>query len=229
MMEAKRTVGDNPKFDDIFKEVVRDLPEDVQKKMRASFSNYLGAAGEMNLAFLLTKSGAENIERTSRHFNVIDTTFAFDVLTDSALQVRKGPFGKRAVPVRKASGMKTGTDSKLGPSSDPSTNQRRAYSEINENDRVANSVTTDEPVAADIAIFLRQDFREMHLPAIQEGFREKLERQNILTGAQIEQVMQNLAAYHKLSKSGVSVTAGEVFAFTIMSVAMMKALEGGME
>ena len=59
MMEAKRTVGNNPKFDDIFKQVVRGLPDDVQDKMRASFSNYLGAAGEKNLVFLLTKSGSE--------------------------------------------------------------------------------------------------------------------------------------------------------------------------
>ena len=69
----------------------------------------------------------------------------------------------------------------------------------------------------------------MHLPAIQQGFREALDRQKLLNGSQIEQVMQNLAAHHKLSKSGVPVTVGEVFAFTIMSVAMMKALEDGME
>ena len=229
MMEAKRTVGKNPTFDDIFEEVVRDLPEATQKTLRASFSNYLGAAGEKNLVFLLGKAGAKNIERTSRRFKVEDTTFAFDVLTDSALRVRKGPLGKRAVPVRKSSGMKTGTDSKLGPDSKPSTNQGKAHTEINENKKVAKSVTKNDPVDVDAAIFLRQEFREMHLPAIQEAFRESLERQNLLIGAQIEQVMQNLAAYHKLSRSGVSVTAGEVFAFTIMSVAMMKALEDGME
>ena len=228
MMEAKRTVGKNPTFDDIFEEVVRDLPEATQKTLRASFSNYLGAAGEMNLVFLLGKAGAKNIERTSRRFEVEDTTFAFDVLTDSALRVRKGPLGKRAVPVRKSSGMKTGTDSKLGPESDPSKNQRKAHADIEEG-KVAKAVTDPEQVRVDQAAFLRQDFRELHLPAIQAGFRESLERQNLLTGAQIEQVMQNLAAYHKLSRSGVSVTAGEVFAFTIMSVAMMKALEDGME
>ena len=228
MMEAKRTVGKNPTFDDIFEEVVRDLPADVQKKMRASFSNYIGAAGERNLVFLLDKAGAKNIERTSRRFEVEDTTFAFDVLTDSALRVRKGPLGNRAVPVRKSSGMKTGTDSKLGPESDPSKNQRKAHADIEEG-KVATAVTDPEQVRVDQAAFLRQDFRELHLPAIQAGFRESLERQNLLTGAQIEQVMQNLAAYHKLSRSGVSVTAGEVFAFTIMSVAMMKALEDGME
>ena len=228
MMEAKRTVGKNPTFDDIFEEVVRDLPADVQKKMRASFSNYIGAAGERNLVFLLDKAGAKNIERTSRRFEVEDTTFAFDVLTDSALRVRKGPLGNRAVPVRKSSGMKTGTDSKLGPESDPSKNQRKAHADIEEG-KVATAVTDPEQVRVDQAAFLRQDFRELHLPAIQAGFRESLKRQNLLTGAQIEQVMQNLAAYHKLSRSGVSVTAGEVFAFTIMSVAMMKALEDGME
>ena len=67
------------------------------------------------------------------------------------------------------------------------------------------------------------------MTAIQRAFRQSLKKQNLLTDAQIEQVMQNLAAYHKLSKSGVPVTAGEVFAFTIMSVAMMKALEDGSE
>ena len=229
MMEAKRTVGKNPTFDDIFEEVVRDLPEATQKTLRASFSNYLGAAGEMNLVFLLGKAGAKNIKRTSRRFEVEDTTFAFDVLTDSALRVRKGPLGKRAVPVRKSSGMKTGTDSKLGPDSKPSTNQGKAHTEINENKRVAKSVTKKDPVFVDEAAFLQQDFREMHLPAIQQAFRESLKKQNLLPGAQIEQVMQNLAAYHKLSKSGVPVNVGEVLAFTIMSVAMMKALEDGME
>ncbi len=228
MMEAKRTVGKNPKFDDIFKEVVRDLPDDVQDKMRASFSNYLGAAGEKNLVFLLTKSGAREVERTSRRFKVNDTTFAFDVLTDSALQVRRGPLGKRAAPVRKASGMKTGLDSKLGPESGPSKNQRKAHADI-ENGEVAKAVTDPDGVQVDQAAFLRQDFRELHLPALQEGFRESLLDQNLLTVAQIEQVMQNLAAYHRLSKSGVPVTAGEVVAFTIMSVAMMKALEDGNE
>ena len=228
MMEAKRKVGKNPTFDDIFKEVVRDLPDDVQRRMRASFSNYLGAAGEANLAFLLTKSGAANIERTSRRFEVADTTFAFDVLTDSAMRVRKGPFGKRAVPMQKSNGNKSSLDSKLGPESGPSKNQREAYAEIKKG-KVAKSVTQIDPVEADEAMFLRQDFREMHLPAIQQGFREALERQNLLTGAQIEQVMQNIAAYHKLSKSGVPVSVGEVYALTIMPVAIMKALEDGME
>ena len=228
MMDVKRKVGDNPSFDDIFEEVVRDLPADVQGKMRASFSNYLGAAGENNIVFLLTKSGAEGVERTSRRFKVNDTTFAFDVLTDSALRVRKGLLGKRAVPVGKISGRKTGLDSKLGPGGKPSTNQGKAHADI-EKGKIARSVRKGSKVFVDEAAFLRQDFREMHLPAIQQAFRESLLDQNLLTVAQIEQVMQNIAAYHKLSKSGVPVTAGEVFAFTIMSVAMMKALEDGME
>ena len=179
--------------------------------MRASFSNYLGAAGETNLVFLLTKSGAKEVDRTSRRFEVGDTTFAFDVLTDSTLRVRSSPFGKRAVPIQKNNDRKSGLDSKLGPESDPTKNQRKAHAEINENRGVARSFPAIVP------------YRDRTLQELARRMREAQAFLGNRFGRQtIDDLVQDIEAFHRRSRDGDEKPFGIVLLYLAARLRLVK-------
>lgn len=220
MMDMKRNVGRNPSVDDILRGALDDLPVASQKRVKAAVRSFLGRGGEYSVIKLLQMAGAEGAVHTNRLFYVTAVRFGFDGLMNWRIRRADGT-SKRVKLVKNEAGMSTGVEVKTGSGAALTPNQRVGHKAINKKDRVANSVTDDDPVTVNRAEMLRQDFHETNLKELQRSFREGFKRQGLLSPEQVDQVMKNLAILHKLSRSEKGISTAEVIAFTIMSAALV--------
>ena len=225
MLNLKRTVGPNPTLEQVFGNILQEVPKATRTKLTGKLPNLIGEAGELTVVRLLNRAGADDAVAMQRLFKVGDTKFRFDLVTGYSLNVRKGLLGNRVIPIKKTNGKKLGADPKTGPKADPTQNQKVAHADISKGNAASTSSRNQPSIEVDEAVFLRLDFRELDLPTVKKVFRKNLEKDNILNATQIDQVVKNLEAFHKLSGSGFSLTAGEAFAFAILSAAIIKAAE----
>ncbi len=222
MLDRKRLVGPSPSFEIAFgRGALKGIPLAEQKRIKSSYTNYLGEGGERSLQWLLQVAGAKGTRIEHRLFEAGGARFGFDAITQFRFEkVRVGNRTKIAL-VENRAGQNTGLELKTGPGADMSRNQRIGHAATDPTTPATTVTKRPVVIKAHHAQFLKQGFHEANLKTFQRGFRDSLERQGHLPEKNVDQVMRNLAAFHRLSNAVRPVSTAQVVAFTIMSVALM--------
>ena len=216
-----RRVAPRPPFEVVFAGATDGIPAAGLRRLRGSYSGLIGAGGEASLQKHLRVAGVRNVQIARRRFEAGGERFDSDFILQHRFIPRK--IGRRTeyVLVRNYPGDNAILDVKTGPNAGPRKNQRIGHAATSEDNPAITISRRAEVIEAKYAQFLKQGFHETHLASFQQGAREFLARQGVLSSGQIDRVMNNLAVFHQASGTIQPISIAQAIAFMQISAGLM--------